>query len=132
MLPTASALYLLLRWLYICPVLFGLMLLHIFLILLVLTDCTGWYSFSSCFINCIPYSFSLYSSMIYSLLYGSSCNFWLVLCPISFSLRMFRMSPTTTADVFFSAVFCNPSGHFMKIILHCILLFPVKPLDMFR
>ena len=25
----------------------------------------------SCFINCIPYSFSLYSSIIYSLLYGS-------------------------------------------------------------
>ena len=34
-----------LRQLYTCPVLFGLMLLHIFLILPVITDCTGWYSF---------------------------------------------------------------------------------------
>ena len=37
-----------------------------------------------------------------------------------------------TADVFFSTVFCNPSGHFVKVILYCILLFPVKSLDMFR
>ena len=35
----------LLLQLYTCPVLFGLMLLHIFLILPVITDCTGWYSF---------------------------------------------------------------------------------------
>ena len=34
-----------LRQLYTYPVLFGLMLLHIFLILLVITGCTGWYSF---------------------------------------------------------------------------------------
>ena len=35
----------LLRQLYTCPVLFGLMLLHIFLILPVIADCTGWYNF---------------------------------------------------------------------------------------
>lgn len=34
-----------LRQLYTYPALFGLMLLHIFLILLVITGCTGWYSF---------------------------------------------------------------------------------------
>ena len=37
--------YILLHPLYTCPALFGLMLLHIFLILLVITGCTGWYSF---------------------------------------------------------------------------------------
>ena len=42
------------------------------------------------------------------------------------------VSHNHTADIFFSAVFCNPSGHFVEIILHCILLFPVKSLDMFR
>ena len=37
--------YILLHPLYTCPALFGLMLLHIFLIFLVKMGCTGWYSF---------------------------------------------------------------------------------------
>ena len=36
-----------LRQSYTYPALFGLMLLHIFLILLVITGCTGWYNFLS-------------------------------------------------------------------------------------
>ena len=37
--------YILLHPLYTCHALFCLMLLHIFLIVLVKTGCTGWYSF---------------------------------------------------------------------------------------
>ena len=37
--------YVFLHPLYTCPALFGLMPLHIFLIFLVKTGCTGWYSF---------------------------------------------------------------------------------------
>ena len=60
------------------------------------------------------------------------CNFEKALEWTKNCLLYTSISHNHTADIFFSAVFCNPSGHFMKISLHCILLFSVKSLDMFR
>ena len=59
----------------------------------------------------------------------------LLVCLVShifFFADISDVSHNHTADIFYSAVFCDPSGHFVQIILYCILLFPVKSLDMIR
>ena len=65
-------------------------------------------------------------------LYTRPVLFGLMLLHIFLFTDISDVSHNHTADIFFSAVFCNPSGRFVKVILHCILLFPVKFLDMFR
>ena len=115
----------LLRQLHTCPVLFGLMLLHIFLILLVITGCTGWYSF-------LPVLSVIFQHDIQPVIWQAVKLLVGLMSHIFFFTDISNVSHNYTADIFFSAVFCDPSGYFMKVILHCILLFPVKPLDMFR
>ncbi len=118
--------------LYTYPVLFGLLLLHIFLILLVITGCTDWYSFPPV-LSMDPIPFQLISQHDIQPVIWQSVKLLVDLVSHIFLFTdISDVSHNHTADIFFSAVFCNPSGHFVKIILHCILLFSVKSLDMFR
>ena len=114
---------------------YSLRLLHIFLILPVITGCTGWYSFLlvlsmefhtvSAYILQFQHGVQLVIRQIVKLLVG-------LMPHIFFFTDVPDVFHNHTVDIFFSTVFCNPSGHFVKIILYCILLFPVKSLSMFR
>ena len=78
--------YILLHPLYTCPALFCLMLLHIFLIFLVKTGCTGWYSFLPTILSVIFHTVLVYIPTWYKVYYtavretsGLSCALYLFL-----------------------------------------------------
>ena len=113
---------------------YSLRLLHIFLILPVITGCTGWYSF----LLVLSMEFHTVSAYIpiptwCTACYTADCETsgWSY-APYLFLYGCSGCLSQPHSDIFFSTVFCKPSGHFVKVILHCILLFPVKSLSMFR
>ena len=124
--------YILLHPLYTCPALFGLMLLHIFLIFLVKTGCTGWYSFLPV-LSVIFHTVLVIFQHDIKFIIRQSVKLLVCLVPYIFSFTdISDISYDYTAYPFFFTVFCKPSGHLMKVILYCVLFFPINPFDVFR
>ena len=129
--------------LYTYPVLFGLLLLHIFLILLVITGCTGWYSFLLV-LSMESHTVSAYIPAWYTTYYTAGCETsglscvpylflsgyfgclpqphsgYLLFCSILQSIwSLYEDNPSL-----YSAFFCKVSGY-VSMILDILSLFPI-------